>query len=199
MPLPTQPQYLTPTYISFDMIQVQLSKTIDIIYDGDTTNGSGMTVEQIEDYMAKGEAFIIQKFLQNYYDIPLVTTLNGDYTTLQDNPQWYQATYVPLRALFLNSAYYQIYLNYFSAGGSQNGKALIENAVSQLNYYANQYFRIDQAGNPLLVNVFPGLKLCANAKQRIAKYARIPCIPSGFDQGFMGIGSIPNFRYGPRN
>ena len=194
MPAPT---YLSPQYITYAMISTELNNVIkvDLINDPPIAPNN-MSVNQVNDYIARGESDIIQTFLANYIQIPLTTTLGGTWDTLLNNPLWYN-TYASLKSLFVNSALSLIYRNYFATSGEgNNGANIIKNIEAQINRQSNSLLRVDQAGNPLLKNCFIGLRLCDNFTQRISKGTRIPLIPTGEDQGQMAISSVPNYRWG---
>jgi len=189
------PIYEEPIYISFDMIENQLGKMqIDITEDPDPTV-PGMYKPVAIDLMAKGEAYILQTILSNYVQIPLETIDNLPFDSLYDNPK-YNQTYTAIRDMFLSSAFWQIYKSYFSDGGTNNGKNIIEQYSNKISIYTNTYLRLDQAGNPLVKNAFAGLKPAANGSQRIAKSSRIPAIPQGRDQSYAAFNATPNLRWG---
>lgn len=189
--------YIEPIYITYEMIKNQLIQIIKVNEDPDNLgpNGIGMYIGDVKTYMAEGESFILKTILSNYVALPLTALDGGDFNSLLDNPAW-RDTYIQVRALFCNAAYYYIYLNYFSEGGTNNGQALMKTAVAQINYYRNSLLRLDQAGNPTVKNAFVGLKKASNGSRMIPGKSRVPPIPLGLDQAYAAFNSTPDLRYG---
>ena len=190
------PNYLMPRYINLDMMTNQLSKTELYITDNPELGASGIYIDVANDLLAKAESYVIKNILSNYVQIPLETIYNTPFDNLYGDNK-YHDTYVEIRDLFLNSAFWQIYKSYYSFNGSNNGDDIIKQYQDKLNAYINMLQRLDQAGNPLIKNAFAGLKLGVNSSQRIANVARVPLgIPQGTDQSYSVFNSIPNLRWG---
>lgn len=194
------PIYLTPQYITYEMIENQLAKTSVIVTLDPALDATGIYIEVVNDLMAKGEAYIIKTVLSNYVQIPLTTINNGPFDDLVNDPVLYAQygdTYTAIRDIFLASAYWQIYKAYFSESGTNNGNNLIKHYADKISIYTNTYQRLDQATNPLVKNAFAGLKIALNGSQRIAKMSRYPTgIPLGEDQAIAAFNAIPNLRWG---
>ena len=174
----------------------QLAKTQIYITTDPTLGSDGIYIDVANDLLAKGESYIIKNILSNYVQIPLETIYNTPFDNLYGDPH-YNDTYVEIRDLFLNSAFWQIYKSYYSWSGSNNGDDIIKQYSNKINAYTNTLLRLDQAGNPLLKNAFSGLKLGSNSSHRIASTARIPCgIPQGQDQSYAAFVATPNLRWG---
>jgi hypothetical protein len=188
--------YLMPSYISYEMVEAQIYQAgIKVILDGDYKQ-NGILLEQVNTYLARGEQYIVQTFLSNDFEIPLITLDGQPFQQLVNNPTWYQSTYVPLTQLFVASGLFNLFKNFYSTGGTSNGGALMQAQADIINAFSNQYFRLNRASNPKLVNVFIGLKKSANTQNRQSSACLVPPIPTGFDQDMMNIESVPNFRYG---
>lgn len=189
------PTYLTPQYITYAMIESQLLKIIDVQDVADPTT-SGMYIGDVNTYMAEGEAYVIKNILSNYVKVPLETLDGGTFDDLYDNLLW-RETYIAIRSLFVTAAYYYIYLNYFTEGGTNNGAEIVDQTAKQLNFYTNKLLRLDQAGNPSVKNAFAGLKPALNGSKLLPGPAATPTgIPLGIDQSYAAFNAIPNLRYG---
>lgn len=189
------PIYLTPQYITYEMIENQLLKVIEVTEDPDP-DAPGMLKDVAIDLMAKGEAYVIKNILSDYVQIPLETIHNGSFDDLYNDPR-YVETYTTIRDMFISSAFWQIYKSYFSEGGTNNGKNIITQYSNKISIYTNTYQRLDQAVNPRVKNAFVGLKAAINGSQRIARSGRVPNgIPLGRDQAWAAFNANPNLRYG---
>ncbi len=195
------PVYLTPQYITYDMLANQLAKASVIVTNDDTLGATGIYIGVVNDLIAKGEAYIIETILSNYVQIPLTTIKNTPFDDLVNDPVLYAQygqTYAEIRDLFMSSAYWQIYKSYFGfSGNDNNGNDIIKQYSNKISIYTNSLLRLDQAGNPLVKNAFAGLKVAINGSQRIAKQARTANgIPQGGDQAWSSFGAVPNLRWG---
>jgi len=189
------PIYQTPRYISYDMIERQL-RVSQIKVTTDPLDNTGLLVEQVQDYMAQAETYIIQTILSNYVAIPFKTTTGGDFDSLLDNDEWVD-TYTQIRSTFIAQSLAYIYQNYFGeAGEGTNGDMLIKQQLRIVSNFTAMAMRLDQAGNLQYKNIFNGLAPCANASQRIAKGIRQPNgMFTGQDQSYQAFISIPNYKY----
>ena len=193
--------YLTPVYITLDMMVNQLAKNSITINTDPTLNAPGIYIKVANDLLAKGEAYVIKTILSNYVKIPLQSIYytgpaNGsDFDVLATDPQ-YSSTYAEIRDLFINSAFWQIYKSYYGNSGGANGNDIIRQYANKVSSYLNTLQRLDQSGNPMVKNAFSGLKLAWNGSQRVPKGARVPNIPQGLDQSWAAFNAINNQRWG---
>ncbi len=198
---PVAPIYLTPVYISLDMLVNQLGKSGLFITQDPTPGVQGLYVGVANDLIAKGESYVIKTILSNFVNIPLQSIYyvgpptGTDFNILAGDPQ-YGDTYTEIRDLMINSAFWQIYKSYYGDSGTGNGADIVRQYANKVSAYTNTLQRLDQAGNPLVKNAFNGLKLAPNGSQRVAKQARVPCIPQGQDQSFAALNATPNLRWG---
>lgn len=189
------PQYLSPIYIDYDMISRQLERgQVKVVNDPLET--SGIYIGEVETLMANAESYIIQTVLSNYVAIPLQTITGGSFEDLLNTPAWIN-TYTQIRSTFIAQALSYIYQNYFAIGGEgSNGEQLIKQQQYIISNFTAMAMRLDQSGNLQYQNIFEGLKPCVNARQRIAKKARIPSgMPTGASRSEQAINSIPDYKY----
>lgn len=191
--------YLEPQYITYAMIESTLAKTSIKVTDDTDPEAPGIYIKQVETCMAMGEAWIIKNILANFVEIPLTTIDGRPFDDLYNDlnlRKKYADTYISIRDMFISSAIWQIYKNYFSYGGSDNGTNLIEQYRAKTNAYSGTYNRLDQAGNPFVKNAFSGLRRALNGSRRIGQQARsAACIPTGEDQSWAAFNAQPNLRW----
>lgn len=192
------PVYLTPQYITYDMLALLLNKTGVLVTDDPGMDVAGIYIGQVNDLMAKGESWVIKTILSNYVQIPLTTIINTGFDDLYNNPDLspkYMDTYDSIRDMFISSAMWQIYKTYFSFGGNNNGNDLIRQYANKISVYTATYGRLDQAGNPLVKNAFAGLLRATNGSHRIGSLGKTACgIPTGADQAWADFNAQPNLR-----
>lgn len=193
------PQYMTPSYINYDMVSSQIHPLIKV-QPVDDPDLPGLYIGLVNDFLAQGESYIIQTVLSNYVEIPLTALDGRGFDSLLDNPKYTQLTYIPIINLFKASGLYQIYLNYFSMGGEgANGQELIAQQAKQVNFYTSMLLRIDQSGNLMYKNIFAGLRPCQNASRKIAKVIGAPNMLNGGVIADIALGSIPDLSRNPWN
>lgn len=196
------PIYLSPIYVNYSMIENQLSKSGVLVTTDPAPGAAGMYIDVVNDYMNKGEAYVLQTILARFVNIPLQTIYytgdpdGSDFDTLYDNPK-YSQTYSEIRDLILNSCYWQIFKAYFGESGSVNGADIVRQYANKVNSYTNVIQRLDQASNALVPFAFAGLKKATNSSQRIAKMSRSVCgIPQGEDNAWSAFTANPKVRWG---
>ncbi len=191
------PVYLSPQYITYEMIE-RLLRTTSVLVTDDLL-GTGIYIGEVNTLMAQGEAWVIKTILANYVEIPLTTIDNTEFNQLYNNATLYAKygdTYATIRDMFISSAMWQIYKVHFSAGGNNNGNDLIRQYANKISVYTSTYGRLDQAGNPLVKNAFSGLKRATNGSHRIGARGGTACgIPTGADQSWADFNAQPNLRF----
>jgi hypothetical protein len=191
------PTYLTPSYISYDMIKGLLSGVkVSATPILDPAVGGGIYAGDIDTLIADAEADVITNILSNYLALPLQGENGETFDALYNNLSTRALSYIPIRALFTNCAIYFIYRTYFAYGGNTNGQALTENALAKYNADKVAYSKLDNVTNPALKNVFKGMKLVDNFSSRIPHGCIVPDIPGGDPQSSLAINSTPDFFNG---
>ena len=189
------PVYLTPSYVTFDMILPLLNQAnIKVVYDD--TDTSGVYQGTVETIMAGAESNIITTILSNFVALPLATTDGGSFDDLLDNPLW-KNTYIQLRTVFIAKSMVDLLLNKMNTEGrlAEAGSKLLDSQYRIVNNFTAVANKVDQAGNLQFKNILVGLEACANASSRIGGKAVSPTgLPTGGDRSYQAINSVPNYR-----
>jgi hypothetical protein len=190
------PLYLTPQYITYDMVQVFLAPIINVTDDLTDDQSGSIYIGAIQTLIAQAETEVINDVLSNYLALPLQGVNGESFDALYDNVETREYSYIPIRTMFINCALYFIYRQYLADGANTNGQALYDNAKDKYESDRKEYRELNIAKNPRLKNAFRGMKRVDNFSRRIplAPGAAVG-IPDGADQGWAAQNSLLNLRY----
>lgn len=190
MPAPT---YMTPQYISIDMVTSNLSPMVRITDVEDDKSGS-IYVGVVNNLITMAEAEVINDVLSNYLALPLQGINGESFADLYDMPEVREYSYTPIRAMFVNCSLFFIYRQYLADGGNTNAQSLFEAAENRYNRDKTIYQELDIAKNPRLKNAFRGMKRVDNYSQRIPSGCTTPDIYDGENQSWAAENSVLNLR-----
>lgn len=197
-----QATYLTPNYITYPMIQLELEKGQVEIYTDPMLPAStpGIPLNKVLDYMAKGETDVVNGVLIDYVMLPLQATDGTPFVDMGDSDnQVFEYSYNAIITAMLDSALLRVFKYWYSfSNPGNNGKQIIEQTEGRVNIFRNLFNRFDQAGNIERKNMLQGMMPCSNARSRTSTGVQPIAIPHGGDQAWAAFNSIPNLRWGFR-